>query len=187
MRIGRAESRQKALCVVFAELYYFAGEKVLRADYFVCACCEILCAFLLSAGKNGNEPVGYIVNVGGTCFHIIIIHCGEDFRKVVGCKRYCIFGVDTLGRDYASDGIAEIVVKRQNHMYIEYFRKLFSDLAHCCVTQLVQLFKSCLLCRSEPTCFIFCAWRMYAAYGGDFSFKLECLSAYCKCVQAFTA
>jgi len=84
------------------------------------------------------------------------LNCGEDFRKVVGCKRYCVFGVDTLGRDYASDGITEIVVKRQNHMYIEDFRKLFSDLAHCCVTQLVQLFKSCLLCRSEPTCFIFC-------------------------------
>ena len=111
--------------------------------------CQIICnnngrfeltpVHLSLSGKVTDQPVRDILHIRGTCLHVLIIHIGKHFRKIITGNRYRILCIHFFIPDQIVYGILIIIVLKHHLMNLKDCRIDLSDLPHGLLIQLTKL------------------------------------------------
>ena len=91
------------------------------------------------SGQILNQTIGNISDIRRTCLHIIIVHAGKHFRKIVSGNSNSIFCIDHLITDHIADRILIILIFQHHLMYFKNRCARFSNFFDCLVVQFLKL------------------------------------------------
>ena len=165
MAVGAAQMGHKAQQLALVELNRLGRSKVLRDDDkgFVALgnACVGACEDIHNAGGN-------ILDVGGACLHIFVVHGREGFGKVLTCRLDGILGGFALRVDDFSDGIEVVVIVQHHHVDFKNRSVVLACLYDSLVVERLQLLNRLCLCARK-------AFQLNGRVGGccdDFGLRL---------------
>ena len=136
VRIRRAVNGDKSKDLILIHLYRFTRRQIIRNNN---GRFQLTPVHLFLSGKVTDQPVRNIPDICRACLHILIIHVGKHFGKIITGNCYCILRIHFLILDQIVYGILIIFILKHHLMNLEDCRIDFSDLLHGLLIQLPKL------------------------------------------------